>query len=109
MKCWPGGYIQSIETRAAEGHRAGKGIVSLHNDLDMVEAQDTSSFVRLLGMVDTANGIVPRQNPASGWGFPNLDLTTTFIPFTSREIEFGSDSAIYGHDWYWLNQCGFAR
>ena len=74
MKCWPGGYIQSIETRAAEGHRAGKGIVWLRNDLDIVEGQETSSFVRLLGMVDTANGIVPRQNPASGWGFPNLDL-----------------------------------
>ena len=74
MRCWPGGYIQSIETRAHPDHRAGKGIVWLRNQLDMVENQSTSSFVRLLGMVDTANGVVPRLDPNAGWGFPNLDL-----------------------------------
>jgi hypothetical protein len=74
MSCWPGGYIQSIETRAHPDHRAGKGIVWLRNSLDMVEGQPTTDFSRLLGMVDTANGIVPRQDPNAGWGFPNLDL-----------------------------------
>ena len=74
MSCWPGGYIQSIETRAHTDHRAGKGIVWLRNSLDMVEGQLTTDFSRLLGMVDTANGIVPRQDPNAGWGFPNLDL-----------------------------------
>ncbi len=66
--------FKAFETRAHQDRRAGKGIVWLRNQLDMVENQSTSSFVRLLGMVDTANGVVPRLDPNAGWGFPNLDL-----------------------------------
>lgn len=74
MQCWPGGYIQSIEARAEPTRRAGKGLVWLTNQCDMVEGSTTSDFVKLMGMVDTANGVVPRQDPQSGWAFPNLDL-----------------------------------
>jgi hypothetical protein len=74
MSRWPGGYIQSIEARIDEKHRPGKGIVWLNNAKEMVENQPTSDFVHLLGMVDTANGIVPRQDGDFTWGFPNLDL-----------------------------------
>ncbi|BBL20919.1 hypothetical protein F939_02067 [Acinetobacter radioresistens DSM 6976 = NBRC 102413 = CIP 103788] len=74
MKRWPGGYIESIEARTDENHRAGKGTVWLKNELDMVNDKSTTDFVRLLGMVDTANGIVPRQEGNFEWGFPNLDL-----------------------------------
>ena len=75
MKDWPGGFIQSTETRCdAEKRRAGKGVVWISNNLDMVEGQQTNDFVHLMGMVDTANGIVSRQQPLKGWAFPNLDL-----------------------------------
>lgn len=74
MLRWPGGYIQSIETKAEANHRAGKGIVWLNNPKDMIENQPTSDFVHLMGMVDTANGTVPRQESEFTWGFPNLDL-----------------------------------
>ena len=74
MLRWPGGYIQSLETRADETNRTGKGIVWLRNNLEMVEGHPTSAFTRLIGMVDTANGIVPRQEGKFTWGFPNLDL-----------------------------------
>lgn len=40
----------------------------------MVEGQPTSAFVKLMGMVDTANGVVARQTAPFNWGFPNLDL-----------------------------------
>ncbi|MEJ2898285.1 thioesterase family protein [Acinetobacter sp. NS-4] len=73
IRQWPGGYIQSIEARSHE-RRAGKGIVWLRTQHDMVEDESTSDFVRLMGMVDTANGIVPRQDWPFSWGFPNLDL-----------------------------------
>ncbi|OAL81211.1 thioesterase [Acinetobacter sp. SFB] len=73
IRQWPGGYIQSIEARSHQ-RRAGKGIVWLRTQHDMVEAEPTSDFVRLMGMVDTANGIVPRQEIPCNWGFPNLDL-----------------------------------
>ena len=73
IRNWPGGYIQSLEARRLD-RRAGKGIVWLTNPYDMVEGQIHSDFVKLMGMVDTANGIVTRQ----GWPFnytsPNLDL-----------------------------------
>lgn len=74
MKLWPGGYIASIDVRASDVRRAGKGVVWMSNALEMVEGSSTSSFVHLLGMVDTANGIVPRVDPSEGWAFPNLDL-----------------------------------
>lgn len=73
IRQWPGGYIQSIEARSHQ-RRAGNGIVWLRTPHDMVEGEPTSDFVRLMGMVDTANGIVPRQEPPFSWGFPNLDL-----------------------------------
>ncbi len=73
IRQWPGGYIQSIEARSHQ-RRAGKGIVWLRTPHDMVEGEPTSDFVRLMGMVDTANGIVPRLETPFSWGFPNLDL-----------------------------------
>ena len=73
MKQWAGGFIESMQFKADAERRAGKGGVWMNNDLEMVEGQATSSFVHLLGMVDTANGIVPRAKPGE-WAFPNLDL-----------------------------------
>lgn len=74
MKKWPGGFIQSTTTHANDAHRPGKGIVWVTTELDMVEGQTTTDFARLMGMVDTANGIVSRIDPAQGWAYPNLDL-----------------------------------
>lgn len=74
LRRWAGGYIQSLTARRAPGSRPGNGMVWLNNDLQMVEGQPTSDFAHLIGMVDTANGIVPRQDGDFKWAFPNLDL-----------------------------------
>lgn len=75
MWYWPGGYIQSLCFKSDENHRAGKGIVWLKNEKEMVGGQITSDFARLIGMVDTANGVAVRQEQGViTWGFPNLDL-----------------------------------
>lgn len=74
MQRWPGGYIKSITAKTDQNRRPGKGIVWISNDKSMVEGQSTTDFVRLMGMVDTANGVVPRQNDEFIWAFPNLDL-----------------------------------
>lgn len=77
MKGWPGGYIESVEFRIAPNSRAGKGMAWLTNDLDMVAGEPTSDFVKLMGMVDTANGIAPRIGMGMktfDWIFPNTDL-----------------------------------
>lgn len=71
---WDGKFIQTVKSQVEPStHRAGKGIVWLNTDVDMVEGQATSDFVHLMGMLDTANGIVPRL-PDLSWAFPNLDL-----------------------------------
>lgn len=74
MKHWPGGYIQSIQVKAHPDRRAGKGIVWLNTPIEMVEGQATSDFVHIIGLIDTANGIVPRRGSDRTWGYPNLDL-----------------------------------
>lgn len=80
MKHWGGGYIDSIYLKADPDNRQGDGIVWINTDIDMVEengeTKPTSDFVHLMGMVDTANGVVPRihQPNTIEWFFPNLDL-----------------------------------
>ena len=78
---WPGGYIKSLAAKIDQEHRAGKGIVCLNNAKDMVESQPTSDFVHLMGMVDTANGVAPRQGKNVTWAFPNLDLQVHLYRF----------------------------
>lgn len=73
---WDGGFIQSIQT-FSDHRRAGKGVVWVTTDVEMVEGQVTSDFVKLMGLVDVANGIVTRITQPKGqieWIFPNLDL-----------------------------------
>lgn len=75
MTIWGGGYIDSVKEhiKIAE-RRPGKGKVWISNDLEMVEGQPTSSFVKLMGMVDTMNGLVVRQERKFTHAFPNVDL-----------------------------------
>ena len=77
MKGWPGGFIESVRLVATEDRRSGRGMVWITNDLDMIEGEPTDDLVHLLGMVDTANGVVPRLGLGLSkleWMFPNTDL-----------------------------------
>ncbi|GAB3554605.1 thioesterase family protein [Arthrobacter tumbae] len=72
---WPGGYIQSIDVRKVEGHRPGRGRVWLRTPHPLVEGEASSDPARLIGLIDTANGIATRVPPGPGsWAFPNVDL-----------------------------------
>ncbi len=74
MQHWAGGYIRSLKLHQGP-RRDGHGLVWLTNHLDMVAGEPVSDFVRLMGMVDTANGVVPRTGlPVRCWAFPNIDL-----------------------------------
>lgn len=70
---WPGGFIATLEGRREPDPAAGTGQVWVTNHLDMVASQETSDEVKILGMVDTANGIALSQGPGE-WLFPNVDL-----------------------------------
>ncbi|OTG92625.1 thioesterase family protein [Acinetobacter sp. ANC 3832] len=73
LRKWPGQFTKTVEARSNH-HEQGKGLVWVSTTTDMVEGQTTSDFVRLISMIDVANGIVPRQGRPLEWGFPNLDL-----------------------------------
>lgn len=98
MLHWPGGYIKSFEAKVGQGHRAGKGIVWLSNDKDMVEGLPTSDFARLIGMIDTANGTAPRQQGDFSWAFPNLDLQIHMYRYPDGKWLGLETVQQYGHD-----------
>lgn len=75
VSIWPGGYIRSLEMRVALGHRPGAGQVWLRSNHALTERSDTGDLARLIGLVDTANGIAARVPPGKdSYAFPNLDL-----------------------------------
>jgi hypothetical protein len=64
--------------------------------IDSVESPD---WVRLMGLVDTANGIATRVPPGPGsWAFPNVDLQIHLYRQPSGEW-LGIDNAVtFGAD-----------
>lgn len=75
MSLWSGGYIKSVSKNIkVVERRPGKGRVWITNNLEMVKGETTSSFVKLMGMVDTMNGVVVRQGNPFSHIFPNVDL-----------------------------------
>lgn len=75
---WGGGYINSLQVKSNDERRPGHGVVWMKNELEMVEGHQTSAFVRLMGMVDTANGVAARTEPGA-WVFPNVDLNINLL------------------------------
>lgn len=72
---WSGGYIRSIEIRKLPGHAPGHGRAWIRPQHPLVSPGTFSDLARLIGVVDTSNGIATRVDPApGGYAFPNLDL-----------------------------------
>ena len=96
---WPGGYIASLQMRIAPGHRAGSGTVWLRTGHPLTDRADSSELARLVGLVDTANGIAARVPPGKGsYAFPNLDLQIHMYRRPEgewlgldNEVSFGTD------------------
>jgi hypothetical protein len=70
---WGGGFIASLEGRRDRNSEPGHGRVWITNPYDTVAGEPTREDVKLLGMVDPANGIALSQGPGE-WLFPNVDL-----------------------------------
>jgi hypothetical protein len=70
---WPGEFVRTVDVR---GRRLGQGRaqVWLRPRVALVEGEDVSPTVRLLSILDIANGITPRFAPEAVL-FPNIDLT----------------------------------
>ncbi|GAA2042869.1 thioesterase family protein [Yaniella flava] len=77
---WPGGFIRSIQARTFSDHAPGHGRVWITTDIDMIEGETPSPFVKLVGLADTANGLSPIAEPSRGdVFFANVDLTIHFL------------------------------
>jgi len=75
LEKWRGGYIRSIEVRPLPDHFPGRGRAWLRTPIALLADEPVSDFVRLMGLVDTSNGIATRVAPgAGGYAFPNVDL-----------------------------------
>ncbi len=94
---WSGGYIKALEFRNIEGHRPGRGQTWLRSPYNMVEGETTASLVRLMGMVDTANGVAARVEPGT-WMFPNVDLSIHLLRQPIGEWLGLDVSASFGSD-----------
>ena len=72
---WPGGYIESLDVSALPEHAPGQGQGWLTNPYPMIEGETTDPMVKLIGMVDTANGVAPALDAGpGGHSFANVDL-----------------------------------
>ena len=75
MTEWPGDFIGSLDFRGVDGLRPGRGQVWIRTPYEMVDGEPTSDLVRLVGLVDVANGIATRVPPGGdSYMFPNVDL-----------------------------------
>ncbi len=74
MSTWDGDFLRTLEFRAAEEPRPGRGRVWITTEHPLVAGEGSSPLARWCGMLDVANGIAWRQHPEE-WLFPNVDLT----------------------------------
>lgn len=75
MTGWPGDFIGSLDFRAVPGQRPGRGQVWIRTPYEMLDGVPTPALVRLVGLVDSANGIAARVPPGrDSYMFPNVDL-----------------------------------
>ncbi len=71
---WPGGYIESLEVRPLGALEPGRAAAWVTTSAALVAGEPVSGLARLIGLVDSANGLCVRERPED-WLFPNLDLT----------------------------------
>lgn len=71
---WPGGFIRSLHVQRVGEARAGRGRAWIRSDVPLIAGETASPLAEYVRLVDTANGVAMRQDPAA-WLFPNVDLT----------------------------------
>jgi hypothetical protein len=70
---WPGGFIKSVEVRRHQVE-PGRANYWVRTDVPLVADEKVSLMSRAAGLLDIANGMTVRAEPAAVL-FPNIDLT----------------------------------
>jgi len=71
---WPGGYVASLDVRPIGTVEPGRARAWVATPATLVADEPISDLARLIGLVDTANGLAVRR-PPDEWLYPNVDLT----------------------------------
>ncbi len=71
---WPGGLIRSVEFARIGAATPGRGRMWLRSKVDLLAGVPVSDTAALFAVIDTANGVAVRSDPADVL-FPNVDLT----------------------------------
>lgn len=71
---WDGGFIRSLDIRQLPGWRPGRGQVWIRTATTLIDGEPSCPLADFMAVVDTANGIAVRTDPADLL-FPNTDLT----------------------------------
>lgn len=74
---WAGGFIASAEVRR-ESRGPGRGTFWVRTDHELVAGEPVSRLAAVSGLVDIANGMAVRADPATV-AFPNVDLTAHYF------------------------------
>ena len=86
--------------RVAEGHRHEPLHSVAEDRAPPTDKADASDFVRLMGLVDTANGIAARVMPGEGeLCLPQPGPADPHVPQARRPVVLGLDNAVsFGTD-----------
>jgi hypothetical protein len=94
---WGGGFIRTLDFRVLPGWKPGRGRVWIRTNVDLVDGSQSSTLARYFSLIDTANGIAVRADPATLL-FPNTDLTVHLVrrpvgPWVGFDttVSFGAD------------------
>lgn len=74
---WGGGFITSIDTYRSETS-PGRAQGWARTRYPLLEGENVSTTAKVLGTIDTANGLSPRHDPTRV-AFPNVDLTVNLV------------------------------
>jgi len=75
---WAGGFIDSLEARQDMDARPGRGRSWIRTRYPLLEGETDPPVAGFVKLVDTANGLVVREDPGSVF-FANVDLTVHFL------------------------------
>lgn len=75
---WGGGFIDALEVRQDTGARPGRGRSWIRTRCPLVDGEADPPVAGFLKLIDTANGLVVREQPGSAF-FANVDLTVHFL------------------------------
>ncbi|TLP99535.1 thioesterase family protein [Nesterenkonia salmonea] len=88
---WPGGFIASL-TSNRDHHEPGRARGWTSSSLRLVDGEEVSSFAKFCALLDVANGVAVRADPAEV-AFPNVDLTASFFRIPQGE-QVGYDTHV---------------